>query len=154
MPQGKITTHSDERSLRLAARLEGMGAKMYGAFGVRIVMNKSRLWGRKHLPRLPYLECAPDGIDSQSKACKARKVPGYPTWEINGGLYPGEKSLEQLEAIVDGKVPVPPPLIPEAVRSAAAAVGEGEGGRVVVDDIIVMMMMMGGGYMLFCHFII
>jgi len=26
-------------------------------------------------------------------------VPGFPTWEINGELFPGEKSLEDLAKI-------------------------------------------------------
>lgn len=128
----KITTHSDERSLRLAARLEGMGAKMYGAFWCSHCYEQKQTLGKEAFAKIAYLECAPDGLNSQSKACKARKVPGYPTWEINGGLYPGEKSVEQLEAIVDGKVPVPPPLIPEAVRSAAATVGEGGGSSTTI----------------------
>ena len=29
------------------------------------------------------------------------QVPGYPTWEIGGELYPGEKSIEALEVIVE-----------------------------------------------------
>ena len=28
-----------------------------------------------------------------------KKVPGFPTWEINGELFPGEKSLEDLAKI-------------------------------------------------------
>jgi hypothetical protein len=34
------------------------------------------------------------------------QVPGYPTWEIGGELYPGEKTIEQLEEI--SKLPPPP----------------------------------------------
>ena len=28
------------------------------------------------------------------------KVPGYPTWEINGNLYPGEKSISEINELV------------------------------------------------------
>lgn len=38
-------------------------------------------------------------------------MPGYPTWEINGALYPGEKSIEQLEEIARGEVPPPPAFL-------------------------------------------
>lgn len=32
--------------------------------------------------------------------CKAANIPGYPTWDIGGTLYPGEQTLEELEQIV------------------------------------------------------
>lgn len=38
-------------------------------------------------------------------------MPGYPTWEVRGELYPGEKSIEQLEEIARGDVPPPPAFL-------------------------------------------
>jgi hypothetical protein len=35
------------------------------------------------------------------------QVPGYPTWEIKGELYPGEKTLEQLEELTGLREPTP-----------------------------------------------
>lgn len=35
------------------------------------------------------------------------QVPGYPTWEIKGELYPGEKTLEQLEELTGLREPAP-----------------------------------------------
>lgn len=29
------------------------------------------------------------------------QLPGYPTWEIGGQLYPGEKGISELEHIAD-----------------------------------------------------
>lgn len=40
------------------------------------------------------------GVDNQVDLCKAANVPGFPTWEIDGKLYPGEQTLEELEEIV------------------------------------------------------
>jgi hypothetical protein len=61
------------------------------------------------------------------------QVPGYPTWEIKGELYPGEKSIDQLEEIAKGDVAPPPAFLysddddgkatPKAKAAAAAAVG-------------------------------
>lgn len=40
------------------------------------------------------------GVDSQAELCKAANIPGFPTWDIGGKLYPGEQTLEELEEIV------------------------------------------------------
>ncbi|EWM25915.1 Vitamin K epoxide reductase [Nannochloropsis gaditana] len=105
-----ITTHSTARSEALALRLQDLDARMYGAFWCSHCYEQKQSLGQEAYRRIAYIECAPDGFASESKICKARKIPGYPTWEIKGELYPGEKSLDQLEDIVDGKVPVPPPM--------------------------------------------
>jgi hypothetical protein len=42
------------------------------------------------------IECAPDGRDSQTSLCESRKIQGYPTWEINGQLDSGVKTLQEL----------------------------------------------------------
>ena len=49
---------------------------------------------------IPYVECGKGGFQEQRELCKERKLPGYPTWEIGGRLYPGEQSLEELDDIV------------------------------------------------------
>jgi hypothetical protein len=46
--------------------------------------------------QLPYVECADDGENAQPDLCRAKGIQAYPTWEINGQLYPGVKSLEDL----------------------------------------------------------
>ena len=48
---------------------------------------------------LTYVECDKKGANSKRDFCKEKKVPGFPTWEINGELFPGEKSLEDLAKI-------------------------------------------------------
>lgn len=40
------------------------------------------------------------GVDNQVDMCKAANIPGFPTWDIDGKLYPGEQTLEELEEIV------------------------------------------------------
>mmetsp|Transcript_26730 Transcript_26730/g.73529 ORF Transcript_26730/g.73529 Transcript_26730/m.73529 type:complete len:100 (-) Transcript_26730:99-398(-) len=49
-----------------------------------------------------YVECSRDGVDSKSGVCKEKEIPGYPTWEIKGKLYPGQQELDELEELVKG----------------------------------------------------
>jgi len=57
--------------------------------------------GKEAFGKVQYIECAKDGINSQTSYCKEKQVPGYPTWEIGGKLYPGEQELDELEEIVE-----------------------------------------------------
>lgn len=50
---------------------------------------------------LEYIECSKDGVNSQTTLCKSKEIPGFPTWEINGKLYPGEKDLDELDALIN-----------------------------------------------------
>lgn len=65
-----------------------------------------RTWTKIDLTTVPYLLdhhacCSSNrGVDNQVELCKAANIPGFPTWEIDGKLYPGEQTLEELEEIV------------------------------------------------------
>ena len=37
---------------------------------------------------LTYVECDKKGANSKRDMCKEKKVPGFPTWEINGEFFP------------------------------------------------------------------
>lgn len=50
---------------------------------------------------VPYIECDREGYKNQYSVCREKEVPGYPTWEIGGELFPGERSLDELREIVD-----------------------------------------------------
>jgi hypothetical protein len=64
--------------------------------------NQKKTFGYEAYQFIPYIECDKEGFNSQYPTCKSKKVPGYPTWEISGKLYPGEKSVEELEKLLDG----------------------------------------------------
>jgi 2-hydroxychromene-2-carboxylate isomerase len=39
-------------------------------------------------------------VDSEADACREAGVRGYPTWRINGMLFPGEKDLGEMEELL------------------------------------------------------
>lgn len=95
-----ITTQSSETALQLAKELQSLDATFYGAFWCSHCYEQKQAFGQEAMSRIPYVECSRDGVNAQVSLCKDKKVPGYPTWEIGGKLYPGEQALEELQEIV------------------------------------------------------
>ena len=96
----RVTTDSSETALALAEDLQSLDATFYGAFWCSHCFDQKQALGKQAMARIPYVECSKEGVDAQVTLCKDKKVPGYPTWEINGKLYPGEQALEELQDIV------------------------------------------------------
>jgi uncharacterized membrane protein len=96
----KITTESSPRAISLAGDLQSLDAKMFGAYWCSHCSDQKESFGKQAFGKIPYIECSKDGVNSQARLCKSKELPGYPTWEINGKLYPGEQELEELEEIV------------------------------------------------------
>lgn len=96
-PEGwPVTTTSTEAEIALAEHLTETGAKMYGAFWCPHCFDQKLLFGEEASKKINYIECDPAGIDPQPNVCQAAGITSYPTWEINGELYPGTQSLERL----------------------------------------------------------
>ena len=50
---------------------------------------------------ITYIECSPEGKNSQaSTTCQEKNIQGFPTWEIQGRLYPGERTMDEMEVLV------------------------------------------------------
>jgi uncharacterized membrane protein len=101
-----IKSHSSEQALAIGKRLQEKDAKMYGAYWCSHCNNQKQELGYevvKEKQMFTYVECDKEGVDSQYGTCKAMKdkVPGYPTWEIDGQYFPGEKSLDELEKLLN-----------------------------------------------------
>mmetsp|Transcript_25435 Transcript_25435/g.33211 ORF Transcript_25435/g.33211 Transcript_25435/m.33211 type:complete len:405 (+) Transcript_25435:76-1290(+) len=96
-----ITTSSSAQAIRLSERLKALDAKMYGAYWCSHCYDQKQAFGKEAYKNIKYIECSKKGVNSETDKCQIRDVPGYPTWEINGELYPGERSLDMLEKIVD-----------------------------------------------------
>lgn len=82
----------------LAHHLSKIGAKMYGAYWCPHCQHQKTLFGAA-IGRIHYIECDPQGDNAQPQLCQAAKIQGYPTWEINGKLYPGTQSLDTLAKV-------------------------------------------------------
>merc|ERR1711920_110700 len=97
-----ITTKSTPEAINLAKKLQTLDSKMYGAYWCGHCWEQKQNFGYEAFYKyVHYVECDKEGYNSQRSLCKEKKVPGYPTWEINGELFPGEMSLEELQEIAD-----------------------------------------------------
>jgi uncharacterized membrane protein len=95
-----VTTISSQRAIELCKNMAKYNTKFYGAYWCSHCYEQKQRLGYEAMTYIPYIECDTDGLDNQRALCKIKKIPGYPTWEINNQLYPGEQSIEELEEIV------------------------------------------------------
>lgn len=79
----------------LANHLRQTGARMYGAYWCPHCAAQKEQFGIS-ARRIPYIECDPQGENSQADFCRAKGIQGYPTWEINGEFYVGVQPLGKL----------------------------------------------------------
>lgn len=91
-----VTSASTPATLALADHLTASGAVMYSAYWCPHCHDQKQLFGKEAAAKLKIVECAPDGRDSQADLCAAKRIEGFPTWEIEGKLDSGQKSLAQL----------------------------------------------------------
>lgn len=96
-----ITTTSSTAALSLAKDLNSLDSRMFGAFWCSHCYDQKQALGYEAMQSIPYIECDREGFNNKRDFCKEKDVPGYPTWEIGGTLFPGERSLEELKEIVD-----------------------------------------------------
>jgi len=91
-----ISTRSGPAELALAAHLQTIGAKMYGAFWCPHCGEQKLLFGQAAFAQIHYIECAQGGHNAQPDRCRAAGLEAYPSWEINGQLHTGLYSLDDL----------------------------------------------------------
>ena len=95
-----ILSSSSPRALQVSTDLAALDAKMYGAYWCSHCYEQKERLGKEAMQRIPYIECSREGTNSQTSLCREKQIPGYPTWEINGKLFPGEQELDELADIV------------------------------------------------------
>lgn len=100
-----IVNTSSTAEIELAKHLKQIGAKMYGAYWCPHCHDQKELFGKEAAAIYPYVECAPDGVNSKTEVCQeiAPKIEkqtgqnfGFPTWEIKGQYLTGTQSLTDL----------------------------------------------------------
>ena len=92
----QITTKSGEAEIALAKHLTSIGAKKYGAFWCPHCYEQKQLFGKEAFKKVNYVECAKEGKNPQPQACTAAGIQSFPTWEIDGKLYPGVQTPQEL----------------------------------------------------------
>lgn len=82
----------------LAEHLTQTGAKMYGTYWCPYCERQEQMFGDA-ITKVQVIECDPQGDKAQPQLCTQAKVSSFPTWEINGQLYEGLRSLDDLATI-------------------------------------------------------
>ena len=98
-----ITSESTKESIALAKYLKDNGVVKYSAYWCPNCLTQSELFGKQAYKELNVVECARDGINSQTQLCIDKKIKGFPTWEINGKLILGVLSLKELSNLTGFK---------------------------------------------------
>ena len=91
-----VLSESNPAKLALADYLKASGAVMYTAYWCPHCHEQKELFGRQATEKLEIVECAPDGRNSQKALCDAKKIEGFPSWEIKGVIASGRKPLDEL----------------------------------------------------------
>jgi len=98
-----VTSESTKETIKFAKYLKNNGVVKYSAYWCPNCLNQSELFGKHAYRELNVVECARDGINSQTQLCIDKKIKGFPTWEINGKLILGLLSLEELSKLTGFK---------------------------------------------------
>jgi glutaredoxin len=80
---------------------------MYTAYWCPHCHEQKELFGKEASAKLGLVECAADGQNSQKPLCDTKAIEGFPSWEINGKLDSGVKSLAELARLSGYSGPVP-----------------------------------------------
>ena len=98
-----VTSESTKESIELAKYLNDNGVVKYSAYCWPNCFNQGELFGKQAYKELNVVECARDGINSQTQLCLDKKIKGFPTWEINGKLILGVLTLKELSKLTGFK---------------------------------------------------
>jgi len=78
--------------------LTDKGVIMYGAYWCSHCQNQKKMFGNSW-QYINYVECDPQGNNAKPELCYQNNIQGYPTWAINGKLYTGERTIEELSSL-------------------------------------------------------
>ena len=98
-----VTSESTRESIELAKYLKDNGVVKYSAYWCPNCLNQSELFGKQAYKKLNVVECAKDGKNSQTQLCIDKNIKGFPSWEINGKIFLGVLSLEELSKLTGYK---------------------------------------------------
>jgi len=93
------TTNSTRDTIALAKHLNRIGAKVYVAYWCPYCHRQLNRFGKQAVNSLNVIECDRRAANNQNRLCVAKGISGFPTWEINGKLYSGMKTLDDLAGL-------------------------------------------------------
>ena len=102
MPPAVIAISSPEK-IKLAEHLTQKGAVMYNAYWCPHCHDQKEMFGKVAAEKLNLVECAKDGFNNKRELCEAKGITGFPSWEINGSIDSGVKSLKELAELTNYK---------------------------------------------------
>lgn len=85
-------------TLALVDHLNQQGARLYTTYWCPYCNRQQALFGSA-VTKLQVVECDPQGKNAQPEQCAQAQVSSYPTWQLNGQLYRGLQSLEELATL-------------------------------------------------------
>ncbi len=94
-----VKTTSGESEEALAIHLNSVGAKMYGAWWCPHCYTQKQLFGDTASKLIPYVECADRGVNPQPEECSSVGVRSYPSWVVDGRVFPGVADMEILAGL-------------------------------------------------------
>ena len=94
-----VTSDSSKESIEFAKYLSENGVVKYSAYWCPNCLNQSELFGKQAYKELNVVECARDGKNSQTQLCIDKNIQGFPSWEINGKIIIGVKTLKELSIL-------------------------------------------------------
>ena len=92
----EVIALSSPEKIKLAEHLTKNGAVMYNAYWCPHCHDQKEMFGKEATEKLNLVECAKDGFNNKRELCESKGITGYPSWEINGSIDSGVKSLEEL----------------------------------------------------------
>ena len=98
-----VTSESTKESIEFAKYLRDNGVVKYSAYWCPNCLNQSELFGKQAYRQLNVVECAKDGKNSQTQLCIDKEIQGFPSWEINGKIILGVKTLKELSELTGYK---------------------------------------------------
>ena len=92
-----VTTGEHSRVSRIGWAISPAGgAVMYSAYWCPHCHDQKEMFGKEASQQLQVVECAADGQNNQADLCRSKGLEGFPSWEINGEIDSGVKSLDTL----------------------------------------------------------
>ncbi len=98
-----VIARSSPEKIKLAEHLTKEGAVMYNAYWCPHCHDQKEMFGKEASEKLNLVECAKDGFKNKRELCEAKGITGFPSWEINGSIDSGVKSLEELAELSNYK---------------------------------------------------